>query len=92
MGEVGPAILKARELNAAGTACLIQVMANVEDRRALPLPHFLLFDDSSAEMRDIVLSLLQSVWVVMSGSNNFKFADGVDALALGYGQTKASKL
>ena len=35
VGEVGPAILKARELNAAGTACLIQVMANVEDRRAL---------------------------------------------------------
>ena len=46
---------------------------------------------------DIVLLLhhmvgLKSVWVVMSGSNNFKFADGVDALALGYGQTKASKL
>ena len=32
------------------------------------------------------------VIVAVSGSNNFKFADGVDALALGYGQTKASKL
>ena len=53
VGEVGPAILKARELNAAGTACLIQVMANVEDRRASspPLPpHFLLLDDGSAEI------------------------------------------
>ena len=39
VGEVGPAILKARELNAAGTACLIQVMANVEDRRALSSLH-----------------------------------------------------
>ena len=43
VGEVGPAILRARELNAAGTACLIQVMANVEDRRS---GDFSMFDTS----------------------------------------------
>ena len=41
--EPEPAILRARELNAAGTACLIQVMANVEDRRS---GDFSMFDTS----------------------------------------------
>ena len=34
VGELGPAFAKARELNAAGTTCLIQVQANVEERRS----------------------------------------------------------
>ena len=34
VGELGPAFMKARELNAAGTTCLIQVQANVEERRS----------------------------------------------------------
>jgi thiamine pyrophosphate-dependent acetolactate synthase large subunit-like protein len=34
VSEVGPALVKARELNAAGTTCLIQVQANVEERRS----------------------------------------------------------
>ena len=34
VGELGPAFAKARELNAAGRTCLIQVQANVEERRS----------------------------------------------------------
>lgn len=34
VSELGPAIMTARELNAAGTTCLIQVQANVEERRS----------------------------------------------------------
>lgn len=34
VSELGPAFIKARELNAAGTTCLIQVQANVEERRS----------------------------------------------------------
>lgn len=32
--ELGPALMQARELNEAGTTCLIQVHANVEERRS----------------------------------------------------------